>query len=162
VAVGEEPEKETTASLGITLGSGGTVTVDPDTLCTTRQGVFAGGDVVTGPKTAVDAIAAGKKAAVIIDRYLAGEALTHPVRFDCRSLCRAITMSSAELAPSRRVSPPELPVESRVQGFTEVEMSLTPEQAVQEAKRCLRCDLDFTRPKEEQKEDLLSAGKARA
>ena len=163
VAVGEEPEKETIATLGMTLGSGGTVTVDPDTLCTSRQGVFAGGDVVTGPKTAVDAIAAGKKAAVMIDRYLAGEALSQPVRVRLPEVyIEPVTMGSAELAPSRRVSPPELPVESRVQGFTEVEMSLTPEQAVQEAKRCLRCDLDFTRPKEEQQEDLLSAGKARA
>jgi len=100
---------------------------------------------------------------VIIDRYLAGEALTQPACVRLPEVyIEPTTMGSAELTPSRRVSPPELPAESRVQGFTEVEMSLTPEQAVQEAKRCLRCDLDFTRPKEEQQEDLLSAGKARA
>jgi len=163
VAIGEEPEKETIATAGITLGSGGTVTVDQDTLCTSRKGVFAGGDLVTGPKTAVDAIAAGKRAAVMIDRYLASEALTQPARVRLPEVyIEPITMGSAELTSSRRVSPPELPVESRVQNFAEVELSLTPEMALQEAKRCLRCDLDFTRPKVEEKEDLMVGGEARA
>ena len=54
---------------------GGLDRVDPQTLATSRTGVFAGGDVVTGPNTVVDAIAAGKRAAAMIDRYLEGEKL---------------------------------------------------------------------------------------
>ncbi len=56
----------------------GTVRVDRETLLTNRPGVFAGGDVVTGPNTVVDAIAAGKRAAVMIERHLRGEALKQP------------------------------------------------------------------------------------
>lgn len=50
----------------------GRIVVSPDTLATTRPGVFAGGDVVTGPWIAIEAIAAGKKAALSIDAYLRG------------------------------------------------------------------------------------------
>jgi NADH-quinone oxidoreductase subunit F len=159
VAVGEEPEKETMVAMGIALGSGGAVTVDPDTLCTNRQGVFAGGDLVTGPKTVVDAIAAGKKAAVMIDRYLTGDALTRPHQVRLPEVyIESMTTNSPEPAPAQRVNPPELPVESRVQSFEEVEMSLTPKQALQETKRCLRCDLDFTCPKKREKEDFVPVG----
>jgi NADPH-dependent glutamate synthase beta subunit-like oxidoreductase len=58
---------------GIKTTRHGTLAVDPNTLATTRRGVFAGGDAVTGPSIAIEAIAAGKKAAVSIDKYLRGE-----------------------------------------------------------------------------------------
>jgi NADPH-dependent glutamate synthase beta subunit-like oxidoreductase len=55
---------------GITLTKWGTIVADPETLTTSREGVFAGGDCVTGPYIAIAAIAAGKKAAVSIERFL--------------------------------------------------------------------------------------------
>jgi NADPH-dependent glutamate synthase beta subunit-like oxidoreductase len=55
---------------GITLTKWGTIVADPETLTTSRKGVFAGGDCVTGPYIAIAAIAAGKKAAVSIERFL--------------------------------------------------------------------------------------------
>jgi NADPH-dependent glutamate synthase beta subunit-like oxidoreductase/NAD-dependent dihydropyrimidine dehydrogenase PreA subunit len=55
---------------GITLTRWGTIVVDPDTLAASRKGVFAGGDCVTGPYIAIAAIAAGKKAALSIERFL--------------------------------------------------------------------------------------------
>jgi NADPH-dependent glutamate synthase beta subunit-like oxidoreductase len=55
---------------GITLTRWGTIVTDPETLTTSRKGIFAGGDCVTGPSIAIAAIAAGKKAAVSIERYL--------------------------------------------------------------------------------------------
>ncbi len=51
----------------------GTLVADPDTLSTSREGVFAAGDCVTGPGIAIEAIAGGKRAAVSIDRYLNGK-----------------------------------------------------------------------------------------
>ena len=48
------------------------IVADPRTLATGRAGVFAGGDVVSGPKTIIDAVAAGRRAAASIHEYLAG------------------------------------------------------------------------------------------
>lgn len=58
--------------MGLKLDKGGRLCVDPKTLQTNREGVFGGGDLVTGPYTVVDAIAAGQRAAASIDRYLQG------------------------------------------------------------------------------------------
>ena len=58
---------------GIAINKWNTFDVDPVTFATNVPGVFAGGDVVTGPATIVKAVGAGKEAAVSIDRYLKGE-----------------------------------------------------------------------------------------
>ena len=72
-AIGETPDVP--EQLGLELGRGSTIQINPDTLVTNRQGIFAGGDVVTGPATVIEAIAAGSKAARSIDRYLRDESL---------------------------------------------------------------------------------------
>ncbi len=64
---------------GIEVTDWNTVKTDANTLLTSRPGVFAAGDVVTGPNTIIEAIAAGKKAAVMIDHFVRGEALVQPV-----------------------------------------------------------------------------------
>jgi len=59
---------------GIEISRRGTIIVDPESLSTGVKGIFAGGDCITGPGIAIDAIASGKKAAISIDKYLKGEA----------------------------------------------------------------------------------------
>jgi NADH-quinone oxidoreductase subunit F len=153
VAISEGSDTDCVAVAGgqrIEVSSGGTVVVDPQTLMTNRPGVFAGGDVVTGPNTVVEAIAAGKKVAVMIERYLRGEEMRQPIeRHLPRVYVEPLDMEAEELLPSERAETPRAPVEWRKRGFAEVEMSLSVEEAAREAKRCLRCDLEFTRPKEE-------------
>ncbi len=78
VAIGESPDSGHVSKEGIEVNNRGIIQVDPDTLETSRRGVFAGGDGVTGPNTVVDALAAGKKAAALIGRYLNGEELKQP------------------------------------------------------------------------------------
>jgi len=73
VAIGETPDMP--SQFGLKQGNGDTLQVDPDTLRTSRDGVFAGGDAVTGPASVIEAIAAGRKAAISIDRYLGGEGI---------------------------------------------------------------------------------------
>ena len=78
VAIGETPDTGNlgeSKSAGIETAKWGAIQVEPHTMATGRPGVFAGGDVVTGPNTVVDAIAAGKTGALMIDRYLKGEVL---------------------------------------------------------------------------------------
>jgi len=120
-----------------------TVKVDPDTLCTNIPGVFAGGDVVRGPNTVVDAIADGKRAATMIDRYVHGEELRQPPEVRLPRVYVPPVQVSEEVASARRVETPRASVEWRKRGFAEVEMSLTLEEATREASRCLRCDLEF-------------------
>jgi len=74
VAIGQVPDIP--EQFGLELGRGNTIQVDSDALVANRQGIFAGGDVVLGPATVIEAIAAGSKAARSIDRYLGGEPLT--------------------------------------------------------------------------------------
>ncbi|RJP75557.1 MAG: hypothetical protein C4524_11745 [Candidatus Zixiibacteriota bacterium] len=148
VAISESPDTDSIARDGdrcVSIRDDGTVTVDTDTLACCRPGVFAGGDVTTGPNTVVDAIAAGKKAAVMIDRYLKGEELHPPAEVRRpRHYIEPSNLSEEELARIRRAEPPRVPPEVRRRSFAEVEMSLSVHDATTEARRCLRCDLDFT------------------
>lgn len=119
----------------------GTLSVDPVTLQGNIENVFAGGDAVYGPASAIEAIAAGRKAAMSIDKKLGGdgvidEAVSPPEV--------AVTALPPSLPVGERGLMPTLPVAKRLTGFTEVELGLTEEMAIQEAKRCLRCDLPIT------------------
>jgi NADPH-dependent glutamate synthase beta subunit-like oxidoreductase/ferredoxin len=134
-AIGQIPDIP--AGLGIMTGDGSTIQVAPDIPVTSREGVFAGGDAVSGPASFVEAIASGRKAAMAIDLYLGGQG----------ALAEALP-SSGEVEPQRlglpivgRVTIPELPLSERLGGFGEVELTLDEEMAVTEAKRCLWCDL---------------------
>lgn len=138
----------------------GIIRVDPETLCTNRPGVFAGGDVVTGPNTVVDAIAAGKRVAVMLDHHLRGEPLRQPSE---RRVPRHYVepTNGHEVHLRGRVALPRVDMEARKHGFGEVELTLSEAEAKREATRCLRCDLEFTQPSkdepavEEQKEQLV-------
>ena len=70
IAISEKPDIDNLAGDDIDVTKRGTVMADSATMATSRAGVFAGGDAVTGPNTVVEAIAAGKKAAIIIEQYL--------------------------------------------------------------------------------------------
>jgi NADPH-dependent glutamate synthase beta subunit-like oxidoreductase len=115
----------------------GTVKVDPVTMTTRVPGVFAAGDCVTGGTTVIEAIAGGQRAAVNIDKLLGGPGrLPGDVGF-------AFTAPSEEelMAVSTTQKEKSLPVRKRKLNFHEVVLGLGPKQAVREANRCLRCDL---------------------
>jgi NADH-quinone oxidoreductase subunit F len=145
-AIGERPDSDCLASMGVDLDKGGKPCVHPEILSTSRQGVFAGGDLVTGPNTVVDAVAAGRRAATVIDRYLLGEELRQPGKITLPEVfVEPSAVTDEDLAEAARVEPLTLPAESRKKSFAEVEMTLSVEEATREARRCLRCDLEFTR-----------------
>jgi NADH-quinone oxidoreductase subunit F len=150
VAISEGSDTDCVAVAGanrVEVGPGGTIRIDPNTLATNRAGVFAGGDVVTGPNTVVDAIAAGKRAALMIDRHLRGEPLRRPAELRLPAkYVEPLNAVAAEAPSGGRVEPPSLPAQARRRTFHEVEMTFAAAEAVREATRCLRCDLAFTRP----------------
>ncbi|MBE3110841.1 MAG: FAD-dependent oxidoreductase, partial [Acidobacteria bacterium] len=151
VTIGDEPDIAYVASMGLAISEKGTLAVDPDTLATNRPGVFAGGDVVTGPNTVVEGIAAGKKAAVMIDRFLRGEELNKPQTPRLPQVyVSPVPVDEAETLTSDRAAPPTLPADIRRRSFAEVELALSLDEATREARRCLRCDLEFTKAAHEE------------
>ncbi len=113
----------------------GTLAVDGN-LATPVPGLFAGGDCVTGPDTVIGAVAAGKKAAAAIDKYLGGDG-------DVVDLQTVVRELSAEIVEEERprAEMPVVPVKDRCKGFAEVELGFDEKAAVSEASRCLRCDV---------------------
>jgi len=138
-ALGQAVQTSFLESLGIAMGKGGTITIDPATGGTSIEGVFAGGDVVTGPAYVIDAVAAGKKAARSISTYLKGEALEGAgLRDEPRKLSvEELTALTARVSPARRISMPEEPVGERVTDFREVGLGYPAGEAMAEAARCL-------------------------
>ncbi len=145
VGIGQRPDLSFLGGVDGLEISGNSIVVDPDTLSTSMKGVFAGGDIVTGPSTVVKAAAAGKTAAESIDRYLQGIPLQrqYEVHFPTENVpTLQFTMKELEeLAVQKRVKPKTLPISERIGNFREVEQTLTPEEAIKEARRCLRCDV---------------------
>jgi NADH-quinone oxidoreductase subunit F len=158
VAIGERPDSECLVPMGLEINKNGRLKVDARTLCTNRRGVFAGGDLVTGPNTVADAIAAGKKAAHVIDRYLQGQELTEPPTRKLPDVFVEPAVVDPEgLDGAPRAEPPALAAKSRKKNFEEVEMALSAEQAMREARRCLRCDLEFTGRKQNEEAKIAVA-----
>jgi len=120
---------------------GQTFVVDPLTLATSRQGVFAGGDVVTGPATVIEAMAAGERAAISIHNYLTGKSMTKgPLRQPEKRLEIPRAVETPE--EKERVRMPTLTLKRRLGSFQEVNLGYSAQKAMEEAKRCLRCDLE--------------------
>ncbi|MGD2091188.1 MAG: FAD-dependent oxidoreductase [Candidatus Aminicenantes bacterium] len=160
VTIGDVPDIDYVSPMGIETTQWGTLKIDKNTLTTNLAGVFAGGDVVTGPNTVVEAIAAGKKAAVMISRYLNGEELeqTPEVKLP-RVYIEPPQISDEELAQQKRIEPPTISVEDRKRSLEEVELTLSVEAARYEARRCMRCDLEFTVTTDKTEEKHLETGK---
>ena len=120
----------------IDFSESGTVKADPITFQTSIKGVFAGGDVVSGPATVIEAVAAGKEAAISIDRYLQGIDLKEgrPAERE-----RVKDVPTKGVAKKPRAVMPLLSVAERIKSFNEVESGFDEKKAVEEANRCLNC-----------------------
>ena len=136
MAIGQAPNLEfLSPEDGVQVSPRGLIQVDRDSLMTTAQGVFAGGDCVFGPRLIIDSVGDGKRAAVGIDEFLRGHRDREPV-IEVDVLPRHRMFEDfMEIA---RPAIPMLPLERRT-GMTEVEVGYTEEEAVAEARRCLRC-----------------------
>ncbi len=136
-AIGQESDWAClTDECACTLSDWGTMNVNPVTLQSDDADIFSGGDAVSGPKTVVEAIAAGKKAAVSIDCYIKGEdmdAITDPVLYPVED----VDISKA--APLNREKMPLLPADSRKSTYEEVQLGFDEAQLQREVSRCLAC-----------------------
>ena len=144
-AIGQQVERNVVKpGEGIELDRWNCVVVNPDTLETTRKGVFAGGDCVLGPLTLVHALDQGERAAASIRDYLLhGEVYVRPERRMQNFLAhnKMFAGDCLDIMPQHKVraTMPELAPEERVQGFEEVDQVISKQTAYEEASRCLRC-----------------------
>ena len=136
-AIGQEVDAAPLEQNDIKLTKSGLIEADPITLQTPLEGVFAGGDAVTGPASAVEAIAAGHEAAISIDRYLNKEDLNAGREKEKQ------TKAEIPAEATRFVMPREHPElanpEERIKSFVEVDRGFNKDQMLREAQRCLNC-----------------------
>ncbi|HHU32572.1 MAG TPA: FAD-dependent oxidoreductase [Clostridia bacterium] len=114
----------------------GTFAADSVTKMTQMEGVFAGGDIVRGPDTIINAIADGKQAAASIDKYLGGKGeLNKGEEVDVPSIVDEDEISVHERFPIDTLDP-----ETRKSCFAEVSLGFHKLNAIAESMRCLHCD----------------------
>ena len=128
--------------LGVKVNGENAIQVEPGSLMTTREGVFAGGDAVTRRPSFIEAVAAGRKAATSIDRHLGGNG-------DISEVLAPVTEGIPRVgrienfAQRRRMEMPSKAPAKRIDNFAQVELGFTDELGSEEAKRCMGCDLRF-------------------
>ena len=139
-AIGQKVDLGGIAPEGMTFNKNGTIIADAVTLQTSQPDVFVGGDVYTGPKFAIDAIAAGREAAISLHRYVhPGQSLTLArnrrdfIELDKSNL--AIAVESFDNS-SRQVPGHDA---KKAKSFSNDRMAFTEEQVKKEASRCLGC-----------------------
>jgi NADH-quinone oxidoreductase subunit F len=113
-----------------------------DAYNTSRSGVFAAGDAVSGPATVIQAVAQGNLVAVAVDQWLKTGELTKPL-FETARPDIIQLHSLDDYADARRPVPAEVAVDARKGTFCEVELGFDEHTAREEARRCLRCDLEW-------------------
>ena len=147
-AIGQASDLRFLEGCGVETPKGRLISVSEDCK-TTAAGIFAGGDVASGPATVIEAIAAGKSAALAIHEYLSGE---KGPDFKVASELNLAEYEEREklklskdyfpvkaIEQHERTKMPELPVEERIGSFDEVELGYNEAMAIEEANRCLSC-----------------------
>ncbi|MDR1296463.1 MAG: FAD-dependent oxidoreductase [Deltaproteobacteria bacterium] len=139
-ATGQVPSSESVKDHeGIEINRNATIKADPITLATGRPGVFSGGDIQIGPALAIDAIAAGKEAAISIARYLTGQDMAEgrkPMTFTGKENYREVPLHEPKIA---RAHMPVRAAAERAKDFEEFELGLPEDVGVKEAARCISC-----------------------
>jgi NADPH-dependent glutamate synthase beta subunit-like oxidoreductase len=126
-------------SFGLKTGKGNRIIVDSDTLATNRNHIFAGGDAVSGPATAIEAIAHGRQAAISIDKYLGGSGNIDEILAPVEEIVDHRGKPFVGWRPPTSV----IDHQRRVSSFDGFEIGWEKDAAIKESDRCLRCDLIY-------------------
>ncbi len=149
-AIGQASDLQFLAGSGVDTPGGRRISTADDGR-TAVAGIFAGGDAATGAKTVIEAIAAGKSAALSIDEYLTGDKLSRAdfkveseIDLDECEAREKLKLSKEyftikDIAPQKRVEMPKVAAEVRISNFEEEELGYDEAMAVKEANRCLSC-----------------------
>jgi thioredoxin reductase/uncharacterized ferredoxin-like protein len=141
VATGQAPE--VLSNFKVSKDKEDRILVDIKSFLTDREGVFAGGDAVSGPASVIEAVAAGKKAASWIDQYLGGLGILHEVLAPPEQVPEGSPSLNALRRAGKEPERPQVrrqPIEQALSGFEKDEEGLTEQEALIETTRCLKCD----------------------
>lgn len=141
-AIGQVADLSFLDGSGEKIAPKGSIKVDSKNYQTTLEGVFAGGDAVTGPWDVVNAISAGHRAAEEIDSYLRGKKGEAPWKEEMAKFEIPVEIEE-EVIERPRVKMPMVSPDERKGNFQEVQLGYTERMAMEEAGRCLRCDLEI-------------------
>ena len=138
-ALGQTPETGFVKKSGVSVSKRGTIEINSKTAATNIEGVFAGGDVVTGPAFVIDAIAAGKKAARSIHQYLTGQPIEgeEPGKEPEKLSQEEVEDLKKRVPSANKVGMREEAAKERTEDFREVALGYSAEEARDEASRCL-------------------------
>jgi NADH-quinone oxidoreductase subunit F len=140
-AIGQQPDLQCIEQAALKTNRNATIRVGQD-LATSRRGVFAVGDAVSGPASVIEAVAQGNRAAAAVDHYLrTGAPATLDAALDVH--LPELSWNMADYSHAVRVQAGQVPVAERSGSFREVELPVAEEKICAEAKRCLRCDLEW-------------------
>ena len=144
-AIGQQPDLTALASTErLKVSKYNTIEVNPESFHSGIDGVFVGGDVVSGPNTVTAAMAHGKIVAKMIHKYVQEQPVEREYKVTRAALhVEAVELTEKEIEDLQKPAVPLLPVEERTGNFKEVELGFTEEMAIKEARRCLRCDLEL-------------------
>ena len=128
--------------LNLEMNRWGIPLIDRNTWMTSRPGLFAGGDYTEGARNLISAVADGRDAATTINRYLGGEekGATEAIEIELPDFRRGM-VDNYESIPWQVI--PSLPLEKRFSITVESETGYSPEEAVDQARRCLQCQLNI-------------------
>ena len=139
LAIGQAPDLDFTKSSTLEEIAPDRLAFDPSTMSSSRQGVFLCGEVVTGPGSAIEAVASGHRAAKAVAGYLkTGEALAVDEE-EVEAVGDLPSEVIDRLEPMPRVAMRMQDPDSRKESFVPVEMGYSEEEALREARRCLSC-----------------------
>ena len=140
-AIGQETDKRCALEAGIETNRDSTLKVGPS-LATTRQGVFAAGDAVSGPASVIEAVAQGNRVAREVARFLeTGERVR--VQMPLEAHLPPLTWEMEAHSDTPRLKPASIPVQARTGNFHEVDLPAAEAEVRTECRRCLRCDLEW-------------------
>jgi NADH-quinone oxidoreductase subunit F len=158
-AIGQQPDSSCADTKGVEFNRNGTFKVGKE-LATSRPGVFAAGDAVSGPASVIEAVAQGNRVARVVDAYLRTGAIEKVVpALDVH--LPASTWNVEEYGEAARIRPVFLEARKRVSNFQEVELAHKAKDIREECKRCLRCDLEWQESRERER-GRAAAGAAAA
>ena len=146
IAIGQKPKMNfLSAGDGVKLGWNNLIDANLSTGATNMPGVFAGGDVVSGPSSVIEAVAIGKRAAVAIDRYIKKEAAFTTAKDTPPVVLEPVRVNRADdnYESVKRAAHNTVDAERRVELTTEVELGFAQDNALEEARRCLKCNFNI-------------------
>jgi len=143
IAIGQIPDLSVLGSESkIKISTEGLIKIKEETFETNIPGIFAGGEVISNPGSVVDAIEMGRKAASSIDKYLEGNGEIND-NFVESNVSNPWLGRDEKFYDKTRAQMPLLSLEERQSSFNEIELGFNETIAMEEANRCLKCDLRF-------------------